>query len=102
MEGKQVAGAFLGTIVKVVVVAVVIMFVYRFSVSAYDFGFRLFSDEPMTMGEGLTISVTVEDGESVKDVAAKLEENGLIRDAKLFLCAGKALGIQRNDFAGYL
>lgn len=89
MEGKQVAGAVLGTIIKVVVVAVVIMFVYRFSVSAYDFGFRLFGEEPMTQGEGVTISITVDEADSVMDVAAKLEENGLIRDAKLFFVQEK-------------
>lgn len=84
MEGKQVAGAVFGTMIKVVVVAIIIMFVYRFSVSAYDFGFRLFGEEPMTQGEGVTISITVDETDSVKDVAAKLEENGLIRDAELF------------------
>ena len=44
MEGKEIAGAVFGTMVKIVVVAVVVMFVYRFSVTAYDFGFRLFSE----------------------------------------------------------
>lgn len=84
MDGKHVAGAVFGTMIKIVVVAVVVMFVYRFSVTAYDFGFRLFGEEPMTQGEGINISITVNDGDSVKDVAAKLEERGLIRDADLF------------------
>lgn len=84
MEGKQIAGAFFGTIIKVVVIAIVIMFVYRFSMTAYDFGFQLFGEEPMTIGDGVTISITVDDGDSVKAVAAKLENNGLIRNAKIF------------------
>lgn len=84
MEGKEIAGAVFGTMVKIVVVAVVVMFVYRFSVTAYDFGFRLFSEEPMTLGEGVNISITVREGESVREVADNLEENGLIRDAGIF------------------
>lgn len=84
MEGKEIAGAVFGTMVKIVVVAVVVMFVYRFSVTAYDFGFRLFSEEPMTLGEGVNISITVQEGESVREVADNLEENGLIRDAGIF------------------
>ncbi|NLL79508.1 MAG: endolytic transglycosylase MltG [Clostridiales bacterium] len=84
MEGKQVAGAVFGTMVKIVVVAIAVMPVYRFSITAYDLGYRLFGEEPMTQGEGVTISVTVEEGDSVKDVGTKLEEKGLIRDADLF------------------
>lgn len=84
MEGKEIAGAVFGTMVKIVVVAVVVMFVYRFSVTAYDFGFRLFSEEPMTLGEGVNISITVQEGESVREVADNLEENGLIRNAGIF------------------
>ena len=84
MEGKEIAGAVFGTLVMIVVVAVVVMFVYRFSVTAYDFGFRLFSEEPMTLGEGVNISITVQEGESVREVADNLEENGLIRNAGIF------------------
>ncbi len=85
MEGKEVAGAIFGTMIKIVVVAIVVMFVYRYSVMAYDFGFRLFGEEPMTQGDGVNISVTISEDESVQKIADMLVDNGLIRDADVFV-----------------
>ncbi|MDE7358625.1 MAG: endolytic transglycosylase MltG, partial [Lachnospiraceae bacterium] len=50
-----------------------------------DYGYRIFTEEPVAIGEGRTISVSVEDPVSVMEVGEMLEERGLIRDAKLFL-----------------
>jgi UPF0755 protein len=44
----------------------------------------VFAEEPVSAGEGRTISVIVEQDDSIMDVGEMLEEKGLIRDAKLF------------------
>lgn len=89
MEGKQVAGAIFGTMIKVVAVAVIIMFVYRYSVAAYDLGFRIFGEEPVSGEPGTDISVTVTSDQSIKEIAEMLEKKGLIRDAGLFVIQEK-------------
>lgn len=86
MDAKYLIGAVIETIIKVVVVAAVVMFVLRTSTEAYDFGYRVFADEPVTaVGSGRTITVGIAENASVKDIAIMLEEKGLIADANLFI-----------------
>lgn len=85
MNGKYLAATVVEMIIKVVVIAAVIVFVMRGVAVAYDFGYRVFADEPVSLSDGRTMTVSVEEGASVKDVAEMLEEKGLIADAKLFV-----------------
>ncbi len=73
------------TIVKVVIIAAVIVFVMRGATKAYDFGYRVFADEPVSVSGGRTITIGVAENAGVKDVAEMLEEKGLIEDAGLFV-----------------
>lgn len=84
MNVKQLAASMLETILKVVVVVFIVIFVYRAAVKAYDFGYRVFAEGPVTTGDGRIISVYVEEGDSPKEIGEDLQEKGLIRDAKLF------------------
>ena len=60
------------------------MLVYRFALSAYDFGYRIFAEEPVSPEPGLTMSVAIVEGKSAKEIGEILEEKGLIRNAWLF------------------
>ncbi|MCM1264555.1 MAG: endolytic transglycosylase MltG [Butyrivibrio sp.] len=84
MDIKQIIGSIFETCIKIVAVIFVVMFVYNTSVKAYDYGYRVFAEEPMTFGEGRTISIYVKSEDSVKDIGVNLQEKGLIRDANLF------------------
>jgi len=83
MDGKQLTGTVAGWIAKLVIGIIVIMVIYKLTVSAYDFGYRIFGEEPVSTEE-TTISVTVLEGKSVMQIGEMLEEKGLIRSAKLF------------------
>ena len=85
MNIKSLILAVLETIVKVVIFAVVIMFIFKGITAAYEFGYKVFADEPVSLNNGRTISVGVSENASVKDVANMLEEKGLINDSKLFV-----------------
>lgn len=85
MNGKYLIGAVIESVIKVVVIAVVVMFVFRMSTAAYDFGYRVFADEPVSLTGGRTITVGIAESAGVKDIALMLEEKGLIEDAKLFV-----------------
>lgn len=84
MEGKHIAGAAIGTIIKIVVAAIVIMYVYRFAVLAYDYGYRIFGETPVAEAPGEAVTVAILEGSSVRDIGRTLEAKGLIRDADLF------------------
>lgn len=85
MSIKQMIGATVELIFKVVIFVFIVMFIFRTSVTAYNYGFRVFAEEPMSLGEGRTISVYVENVDSVKEIGKMLQERGLIRDANLFV-----------------
>ncbi len=84
MNGKYLIGAVIEAIIKVIVIAVVVMFVFRTATTAYDFGYKVFADKPVSVSGGRTITVGIAESASVKDIAQMLEEKGLIDDARLF------------------
>lgn len=85
MNVKYLIGAALETIIKVVVLAVAVVLVLRGATSAYDFGYRVFADEPVSVAGGRTITVGIPEDAKITDVAQMLEEKGLIEDARLFV-----------------
>lgn len=96
MEGRQVVGAVVGTVIKVVVTAVFLMFVYRYAVEAYNYGYRIFGEEPMEVEPGRDVTVTIGEYDSTEDVAEMLVQRGLIRDAKLFVIQEKLSGLEEG------
>lgn len=85
MESRQVVGTVLGTVVKVVVAAIILMVVYNYSITAYEYGYRIFGEEPVDPEPGREISVTVTEEYNAEDIGKLLEQKGLIRDANLFV-----------------
>ena len=85
MKARYLITAAVETIIKVVVVAAVVVFIVRGASKAYDFGYRVFADEPISVSGGRTITVGISENMSVKDIALMLEEKGLIEDADLFV-----------------
>lgn len=85
MSIKEILGSTVQIIVKVVVFAYMIMYIFRAATAAYDYGYRVFAEEPVSAGEGRIISVYIEGDESALDVGNMLQEKGLIRDGRLFM-----------------
>ncbi len=84
MKGRQFAYSFLGTVIRAVVLVVLAIVLTRLGGKAYEFGFRIFTEEPMSAEPGRDIQITVSKSDGTGEVAEMLEEKGLIRDAKLF------------------
>lgn len=85
MNIKEVIGSTFELIVKAAFLIFAITYIIKVATSAYEYGYRVFTEEPVSQGEGRTISVSVEEPVSAKDVGKMLEERGLIRDANLFV-----------------
>lgn len=81
---KQIALSFMSLVIRGVIIALVIVGVRRAGQKAYDFGFRIFTEEAMTSEPGRDVAVTIVQGDSVLDIGKDFEEKGLIRDAYLF------------------
>lgn len=85
MSIKSLIFSVIETIIKVVVVAIAISYIFKGITAAYDFGYRVFADEPMSINNPKTITVAVPESADVKSVASMLQEKGLIEDSNLFI-----------------
>ena len=85
MNVKEIVASVFSVAVKVVVAIIVVMFIYKYVAIAYDYGYRLFSEEPVSSTEGRVVSVTVGEDTSTTELGEMLENKGLIRDGKLFV-----------------
>ncbi len=85
MKAKYLIGAVFETVVKGVLLVFIVIFVYRTAVAAYDFGYRVFAEEPVSRSGGRIIAVSIAEDYTVRGVAEMLVEKGLIKDADLFV-----------------
>ena len=83
MDKKMIWGVVKG-ILKIAVTLAIVILIYNLGLKAYDFGYRIFAEEPVELGTGRMVSVSIVEGKSVSEIGDILEEKGLIRDAKLF------------------
>lgn len=84
MKVKYIIGSLAELIIKIAAFIFIAMFVIKTATAAYDYGFRVFAEEPLAVGEGRVISVSIGNADSAKEVGEMLQERGLIRDANLF------------------
>ena len=84
MEGMEVVKAVLGAILRAVIAVAVVAVIYKGAMRGYEFGYKVFADEPMTTGEGRSVTVTVTEGMSAKEMGELLYDRGLIDDKQLF------------------
>lgn len=84
MKAGEIIGSFVESIIKIVVAIVIMMYVYKWATAAYDFGYRIFTEEPMSVGEGRIISVEITEDATAKSIGQMLEDRGLIRDKNVF------------------
>jgi UPF0755 protein len=82
---KNIIGAVFETLVKVIVVMMIGTFVYQTATVAYDFGYRVFAEEPVSRSGGRTITIAVPEDYTIRGLAEMLKDRGLIRDADLFI-----------------
>lgn len=84
MNSKEIVGSVFSVALKIIIAVILIMLVYKYAIQGYEYGYRIFGEPAMTTGEGRTVTITVNEGDSVKNIAQTLETNGLVREAKLF------------------
>ena len=100
MGGRQIVAAVIGTVTKVVIAALVLMFIYRYSIVAYDYGYRIFGEEAVDAEPGRDVTIEVLDSDSAEEIGQMLEEKGLIRDARLFVIQEKLSGLENGIAPG--
>lgn len=100
MNGKQIIFAVIGTVTKVVIAAVVLMFIYRYAIVAYDSGYRLFGENAVDEEPGREVSLVVSEGDTAEEIGQMMEEKGLIRDAWLYVVHEKLSDLENGIAPG--
>lgn len=76
--------AITGTVVRgaisLVFYAFVIVFVLKAARIGFQFGYDVFNGSPLTEEKGQVVTYTVEEGDSIRKIAADLEELGVIKN----------------------
>ena len=85
MNAREIVASVFGLAFKIVAAVLIVMFTYKYALLAYDYGYRIFGETPITSGEGRTVTVAVKEGASAKEIGEILENKGLIRDGQLFV-----------------
>lgn len=96
MNSKRIVLTVVSTTIKLVVTIVVVIFLYRGAMLAYDYGYRIFAEGSVSPGVGRTITVYIPEGSGPSEIGEILQNNGLIRDSKLFILQNM-VSAHRND-----
>ena len=65
-----------------ILIAVVLIFLGR---TAYSYGYSVFNEQAVESPPGTDVEVTVPEGASARQIGKLLKENGLIKDAGVFV-----------------
>ncbi len=84
MEINKVIFKFLSFAFSIMLTLVIIYGTVRVGMTAFDFGYRVFTESPMEQTPGTDVIVTIEDGMDAKEIGELLKEKKLIRDENLF------------------
>ena len=93
---KNITLAFAGTVVRIALIIIAIVCISNYAKKAYDFGYRVFAEEPMSAPPGRDISFVVGNDDSQSDIYQMLEDKGIIRDHTLFSIQ-KKLSVYKDD-----
>lgn len=70
--------------VKIIVLVLIVRYVVGTAIMAYDFGYRIFTEEAVSAEPGTTYTVELSEETTPGQVAEALEDYGLVRDKDLF------------------
>lgn len=84
-EINRVTSTIIAVSWKLIVYAVVIMILYEGVTRGYQFGHDVFYSTAVAEAPGVDMRVTIGEGEKLTDIAAALEQGGLVKSRYAFL-----------------
>lgn len=85
MKVGEIILSILDTVVKIAIFAFLATLIYRGTLMAYDYGYRVFTESPVSVGEGRIISIEVKKDMTASELGEMLQRKGLIRDSRIFI-----------------
>ncbi len=81
---KRILLGVINLAVRLCILAAVCVIIKKVCVLSYEYGYRVFSEAPITEGEGVDKDIEIPMGSSALEIGEILQKSGLIRDSKLF------------------
>ena len=81
---NKIVFRFVSVSFSVLILLVVFIGVFRATTYCYDFGYRIFTEKPVSAEPGRDIVVQISSSDSAFKIGDMLEEKGLIRDSLLY------------------
>lgn len=100
MKIGEIIASVVETILKLALFIFLGLMIYRGALIAYDYGYRVFTEAPVSVGEGRIISVEIKQDMSAKDIGEMLEQKGLIRDANIFVLQERLSEFHKKETPG--
>ena len=76
MRTKTAAMSIVSVVIRILIAFVVIIVIYGGATSCYDFGYRIFTEMPMSLEPGTDITVIINEGSSTRDMAESSDTEG--------------------------
>lgn len=89
MRTKTATMSIISVVVHILITLVVLIVIYAGAMRCYDFGYKIFTDTPMSLEPGRDVTVIINEGNSTRQIGTLLKENGLIKDAGIFVVQEK-------------
>lgn len=86
---RKMAMKIISAVIKVMIAAIIVVVLYWGGKKGFEFGMSIFSQTAVEEAPGRDISVTVNSGMDVMDIAKVLKKEGLIRDDMTFFILAK-------------
>lgn len=83
MKVRHILEFIISAGMKIAIAIWLINFIINKTLWAYDFGYRVFTEEPMAPAPGREVTVAITEGKSKLDIAKTLYDKGLVRDKYL-------------------
>ena len=84
MDMKKVIFKFVSISFSILITLLVVLGLFKTGTYCYDFGYRLFTEEPMEAAPGTDVVVQISEDMSGYEIGKLLEEKGLVEDGLLF------------------
>lgn len=85
MNAKKVVLKIMNISLTILVVVLVVFAAFRVGSYAYDFGYRVYMEDPVSLEPGRDVVVQVDKNMSSAELGSMLEDKGLVRDGTLFM-----------------
>lgn len=92
MGKSRIVWNVVGSILSISIMVLVVIAVLRTGKTAYDLGYRIFTEPAMEETPGQDVTVRVEDGMSSLELGNLLEEKKLVDNGILFMIQLRVLG----------